>query len=416
MTGQDNHSARPKANPLHRTRRPLLPPGARSRSAHLLTAAAARGEFALPCCTTCGRFAWPIPEACPACLSDIVLAPAPCDGRVISATTAEVPADPWFRERAPWRVGLVSLVCGPQALVHLHPGAMPGDAVRLTLMLDRAGQAVLHAAPQKGSAMSDPQWHEMTADPAGRRVLITDARHVMALPLAQALAQAGAVAIHLGVPDPWKPLATRDALAAVPGVQFVDLDVTSERAVADLAADLAGRIEIVINTADLPRPGGLLAPSAQGEARAMTDVVTLGLMRLARAFGPAMAARGADGDLGAVAWVNILSVFARAHPPEWAGYGAAHAGALALSHALRADLGAAGIRVMTVLTGPTEDDWFQPLDPPKVTGRALADAVLSGLRRGLEEVVVGDVARDLMARLAENPKAVERDLAQGGLT
>jgi len=411
MTG----AARPPANPLWRTRSPLLPPGARSRAAHLLTAAAARGVFELPCCTGCGRFAWPIPEACPDCLATVALSPAPRGARVIAATTAEVPADPYFRQRAPWRVGLVAMDCGPQALVHLDPGAGAGDAVRMTLVLDRAGQAVLHAGPEGGDMQADPQWREMTADPAGRRVLITDARHVAVLPLARALAGAGAAAIHLGVPEAWKPLPARAAFEALPGVRLVGLDVTSDRSVTDLAADLAGRVEIVVNTTDLPRPGGLMAPAAQGDARAMHDSVALGMLRLARAFGPAMAARGADGERGAVAWVNLLSVLARAHPPGWAGYAAAHAAGLSMAQALRADLASGGVRVVTVLTGPTEDDAFQTLDPPHVTGRAVADAILNALRRGLEEVVVGDVARDLVARLEKNPKAVERDLARGGL-
>jgi NAD(P)-dependent dehydrogenase (short-subunit alcohol dehydrogenase family) len=372
--------------------------------------------FELPCCIACGRFLWPVREACPACLADIVLSPAPRGARVVSATTAEVPADPFFRERAPWRVGLVGMDCGPQALVHLHPEAGAGETVQMTLLLDRAGQAVLHAGPMGADMQTDPQWREMTADPSGRRILVTDARHIAALPLAQALAEAGAAAIHVGVPEAWRPLPTRAAFQAVAGVRLVDLDVTSERSVNDLAADLAGRVEIVVNTADLPRPGGLMSPTAQTEARVMHDVVALGTLRLARAFGPAMMARGADGDRGAVAWVNLLSVFARAHPPGWAGYATAHAAGLALSQALRADLAAGGVRLATVLTGPTEDDAFQTLDPPRVTGRALAGAVLGALRRGLEEVVVGDVAVDLVARLEENPKAVERDLARGGLT
>lgn len=405
---------RTPSDPLRRTRQPLPLPGARSRAAHLLTAAAARGEFALPCCTACGRYAWPIPEICPACLGSVALATAPPGGRVLSATTAEVPADPYFRERAPWRVGLVALDCGPQAVVHLHPASDPGDAVRLTLMLDRAGQAVLHAGPIGGDMQTDPKWREMTADPATRRVLITDARHVAALPLARALANAGTAEIHLGLPEPWKPLPTRAALLAVPGARLVGLDVTSDRSVADLAADLAGRIEIVVNTADLPRPGDLLAPAAQVQARAMTEVLSLGLMRMGRAFGPALAERGADGDQGAVAWVNVLSVMALAAPPGWAGYGAAHAAALALSRSLRAELGRGGVRLVTMLTGPTEDSWFQTLDHPRVTGAALARAIIEALRRGLEEVAVGDVARDLMARLAENPKAVERELARAG--
>ncbi len=404
---------RARKNPLHRTRRPLLPPGQRSRAAHRLTAAAAEGRFALPCCTVCGRFAWPMPELCPACLGDMATAPAPQGARVLSATTAEVPADSYFRERSPWRVGLVAMDCGPQALVHLSPGAGMGDAVRLSLLLDRAGNAVLHAAREGEDMAADPQWQEMVADPRDRRILITDARHIAAVPLAQALLRAGAARVFVGVPEAWKPLGTRAALEGLPGVDLVALDVTSDRSVNDLAAQIGGKVEILINTADLPRPGGLMAPMA--DARAAMDTVAFGLMRLARAFGPAMAGRGADGDRGAVAWVNLLSVFAHAHPPQLAGYAAAHAAALAFSRALRADLAQGGVRLLTAFAGPTEDAWFQTFPQPKVTGKALADGILAALRQGQEEAVIGDLARDLMHRLRENPKAVERDLAQGRL-
>ena len=403
---------RVKKNPLHRTRRPVLPPGQRSRAAHLLTAAA-EGRFALPCCTACGRFAWPMPEGCPACLGDMALAPAMPGARVLSATTAEVPADAYFRERGPWRVGLVQMDCGPQALVHLSPGAGMGDAVRLSLMLDRAGNAVLHAGKEGEDMTTDPQWQEMVADPRDRRVLITDARHIAALPLAQALARAGAAAIFVGVPDPWKPLDTRAALEAVPGLELVALDVTSDRSVNDLAVQIGGKVEILINTADLPRPGGLMGPTATVEARAAMETVAFGLMRLARGFGPTMAGRGADGTKGAVAWVNVLSVFAHAHPPALAGYAAAHAAALAISHALRADLAQGGVRLLTVFAGPTDDPWFQSFPQPKVTGTALAGGIMAALLKGQEEAMIGDLARDLMDRLRENPKAVEREFAQG---
>lgn len=395
-------------NPLLRTHRPTLPHGRRSRAAHLLTAAAAEGRFALPQCRRCGAFAWPIPEACPHCLGAIALSEAPRGARVIAATTAEVPADPYFRERAPWHVGLVQMDCGPQALVHLHPGAEPRDAVRLSLVLDRAGAAVLHAALQ-GGTMSDPQLREMTADPRDRRVLITDARHVAALPLACALSAAGAAAVYAGVPEDWKPLPRRAEFEAIVGLKLVPLDISSDRSVADLARDIGDRIEILVNTADLPRPGPLSAPAAATDARAMMEIMAMGLLRLARSFGPAMARRGADGT---VAWVNVLSVYSRIHPAALAGYAAAHAAALALSHALRAELAQGGVRLMTVLAAPTEDEWFQSFGPIRVSGRALAGAILSGLHRGLEEVVVGDLAHDLLARLAENPKAVERELTR----
>jgi hypothetical protein len=37
-------------------------------------------------------------------------------------------------------------------------------------------------------------------------------------------------------------------------------------------------------------------------------------------------------------------------------------------------------------------------------------AIVSGLKGGLEEVYVGDVAEEIRQRLAANPKALEREL------
>ncbi|HEV2334406.1 MAG TPA: short-chain dehydrogenase, partial [Stellaceae bacterium] len=86
------------------------------------------------------------------------------------------------------------------------------------------------------------------------------------------------------------------------------------------------------------------------------------------------------------------------------------AAALSAAQSLRAELRAGGVRVMNVFAGPIDSEWYQSVPPPKVAPAALAAAVVDGLRRGLEEVFVGDVAQDIRARLAVNPKAVEREL------
>lgn len=405
-----------RKNPLARTRAPLLPPAGRSRKAHDLTLAAAEGRFALHRCGACGHYSYPAREACPECLSaDLGLADAAPFGVVLSRTAAEVPADNYFRERAPWHVGLVRFDCGPTALCHLHPACQPDARVRLHLMLDKAGQAVFYAAPFEGGATltDDPQWREMVADPKYRRVLITDGRNPVSLALAQSLRKAGAGDIYVGISEMWKPLEQRAAYDGMPGVVLVPLDVTDERSVGELARDYGAKVEILINTADYVRPGGLLAPGQINDAREAMERLVFGTMRLAQAFAPVMMSRGADGAAGAVAWVNIMSIFGQVPVPGFAGYSAAQAAAIALSHTLRAELAAGGIRLMNVFAGPTDSDWYQPLPQPKVAVRAIAEAVVSGLQRGLEEVYVGDVAKDLHARQQANPKALERELGAG---
>ena len=123
-----------------------------------------------------------------------------------------------------------------------------------------------------------------------------------------------------------------------------------------------------------------------------------------------MRMRGADGINNSVAWVNVLSVYALANWPAFGAYSASQAACLSLSHCLRAELRLGGVKVLNLFTGPLDNEWFQTVPPPKVAPRAVAQAVVSGLRDGLEEMYVGDVAEGIRQRLAANPKALEREL------
>ncbi|CDZ32271.1 Short chain dehydrogenase family protein 17 [Neorhizobium galegae bv. officinalis] len=405
-----------RKNPLARTTQPLLPPSARGRKAHGLTLAAATGRFMLQCCGECGRYAYPSREACSNCLSsDLPFREAPTGGLLLSETRIEVTSDPYFREHMPWRTGLVQLDCGPIAVVHLHGDCgEPGSRLTLSLQLDRAGQAVFFAKPvsETPHMEDDPQWREMTADPKHRRILITDGRSPLALPLAQALGKVGAARIFVGVTDRWRPFDQQASLEAIEGVEIVDLDLTSERSVQELSMDIGAKVEILINTADHVRPAHLFDVGAANIAREAMDYTVMGLMRLAQAFGPVMCSRGADGAAGAVAWVNVLSVHGLSNAPQFGVHSAAHAACLSLSQWLRTELRPGGIRVINAFTGPLDAEWFQTVPPPKVAPKALADAVLDGLKRGLEDIYVGDVAKDIEARLFDNPKAVEREAGQ----
>lgn len=402
-----------KRTPLDRTRAPTQPPAPRSRTSHGFTAAAAEGRFALQKCTQCGNFTYPAREICPECLSlDLHFVEAPRGGVIVSETTVRVPADVYFRERAPWRIGLVKLDCGPVMVSHLHGDCADGERVEMSLQLDKAGQAVAFARPQRETTamQDDRQWREMTADPKFRRILVTNGRTPVGLATVEALHEAGARLIHVGVPDAWKPFPEEERLRAIEGVKLVPLDCGDERSVRDLAADIAGKTDILVNTAEFVRPGGLTDRQGTSFFQMELAETYMGLVHLAQSFGPVLRMRGADGVDSAAAWVNVLSVYALANWPPFGAHAAAQAGCLSLSHCLRAELRPGGVKVLNVFTGPVDGDWFQTLPPPKVAPRAVADGIVSGLRQGLEEVFVGDVAQDIRRRLAANPKALEREL------
>jgi NAD(P)-dependent dehydrogenase (short-subunit alcohol dehydrogenase family)/uncharacterized OB-fold protein len=403
-----------RKNPLKRTRLPLSPPGMRSRSAHGLTAAAAEGRFALQVCLDCNTVIYPPRDACPSCLSARIpfrdVDPA---GTLVAETTVRTSTEPYFRERTPWRIGTIRLDAGPVIVAHLHGDAREGERVRLELKLDKSGSAVAMALPAKETEYmaDDPHLREMTCDPKFRRVLITDGRTAVGQAMAKAFSDAGASIVFVGIADAWKPFSGMDDLRKIERVEIVPLDVTDTESVTEQAEQNGARIDIVVNSAEHVRPGGIVNRRGLTLAREEIDVRYFGQLRLAQAFGPILRLRGADGVNSATAFVNLLSVHALMNWPAYGSYSATEAACLSAAQCMRAELRPGGVKVVNVFFGPLETEWFQTVPPPKVAPATLAAAVIRALQQGVEDVFVGDIAEDIRQRLAVNPKALERELA-----
>ncbi|WP_299351086.1 SDR family NAD(P)-dependent oxidoreductase [uncultured Shimia sp.] len=406
----------PKKNPLKRSLTPTSPPGVRSRATLGLTAAAAEGRFMLQTCAECGTVQYPPRDACCKCLSvDLPWKDISPTGTLLAESTVRTSTNLYFRERAPWRLGSVQLDAGPTIICHVHGDVAPKSRVILSNRLDRSGQGVMMALPEQRTPdmEDDPELRAMSSDPKHRRVLITDARNPNAPTLAKALHDAGATMIFVGEAESWLPNPQRDALTAIPGVEIMALDVTDTTSVKELAGEIGGKLDILINNAQFVRPGGAMARGDVGFAQDEMEVNYFGLMRLAQAFGPGMCSRTADGVNSAVAWVNILSAYALVNSADYGCFSASNAAAYSLSQNLRNDFRASGLRVMNVFVGPTEDDWHQELPPPKVLPPAVARSVVQGLKDGLEDVYCGDVAKDMIERFRAGPKILEREMTKG---
>jgi NAD(P)-dependent dehydrogenase (short-subunit alcohol dehydrogenase family)/uncharacterized OB-fold protein len=407
-----------RKNPVLRTRQMNLPPWARGRVALGMTAAAAEGRFELQVCKDCSAVQYPPREACHRCLSPRLQWRAQSgDGQLLGVTTLHHSNDPFFRERLPWRLGLVQLDAGPSVIVHLHGEA--GEApskVKVGARLDRAGQAVLIGFPAEGSEhmADDRMLREMTSDPKFRKVLVTDGKTAVGQAIVQALVKAGADIVWVGHAEPWKKLPGFDDISALKEVTLVPLDLTNGRSVSELAGEIGGKVDIVINNAEVHRAFGIAARRGTDVARAEMDINYFGLLRLAQEFGPALKGRSADGVTHAAAWVNLLSVYALSNYPPHGTYSASKAAALSIAQCLRAEMRPAGIRVVNVFPGPIDDEWNQNLPPPKVAPAALASAIVKALKEGIEDVYPGDVAQEWLERWRDNPKVLERELAAGG--
>lgn len=407
-----------RKNPVLRTRQMNLPPWARGRVALGITAAAAEGRFELQVCEACGTVQYPPREACHRCLSPhLVWREQGGEGELLSSTTLYHSNDLFFKERLPWRLGLVHLDAGPTLMVHLHGEV--GEApyrLRVSARLDRAGQAVLIGFPNEGSAYmaDDKMLREMTSDPKFRKVLVTDGKTEVGQAIVRALVKTGADIVWVGHAEPWKKMGGLEDITALPQVTLVPLDLTNGRSVAELAGAIGGKVDIVINNAEVHRTFGIGSRRGTDVAKAEMDINYFGLLRLAQEFGPALRGRSADGEAGATAWVNLLSVYALSNFPPHGTFSASKAAAHSLAQCLRAEMRPAGIRVVNVFPGPIDDEWNQHMPAPKLAPAGVANAIITALRDGVEDVYPGDVAQEWLERWRDNPKILERELAAGG--
>jgi len=407
----------PRKDPQKRTRVPVVPPDARSRAALGLSVAAARGRFMLQVCKECSAIQYPPRDACSSCLSvGLDWQVVSSRGRLVAETVVRTSTHVYFRERAPWRVGTVQLDCGPSMICHVHGDCVPQGNVHIINRLDKSGHAVLFAVPEKEmpAMEDDPQLRELTCSPKFRRILITDARSESGLALAKAFSGADAAIVFAGEAESWRHWPEREDLQMLDNVELVPLDVSDTQSVEELCGEIGGKVDILVNNARFVRPGGVIDGGDLIFAQQEIEVNCLGLMRLAQAFGPVMRGRGADGVNSATAWVNILSVYAYCNLPQFGAYSASSAAAHSLSQCLRSELRVGGVRVMNVYASAPEDEWHQPLPPPKVSATKLASAVIEGLREGLEDIYVGDVAKDLIDRWSAGPKLLELEMTRQG--
>lgn len=364
-----------------------LPPFKRSRVALRLTAAAALGRFELQRCARCGAVQYPPREACHRCLSiDLEWKLQSGTGRLIARTTLFHSHEPFFRQRLPWRLGLVSLDVGPTVLAHVHQSVTTVPApVEVAVRLDKAGQAVLVARLPGGSiAMNeDPHIREMSCDPRGLSVFITDGTTSVGPPLVRELIEAGAKRIWVG------HLPGETFNVPSPEVTAVLFDVRSDETIARAAQSFGASVDILINS-------GSTDAGVAASPREEMEVNYFGLLNLARHFAPAM--QSPSGPVTR-AWVNFLSLYALSNLPAQSTYSASMAAALSFSQGLRARCRPAGLRVMNVFSAPMSPD-------------GLARAVVAAMRDGLEDVYPGDVAQEWLGRWLHSPKVLERELAE----
>jgi NAD(P)-dependent dehydrogenase (short-subunit alcohol dehydrogenase family) len=110
--------------------------------------------------------------------------------------------------------------------------------------------------------------------------------------------------------------------------------------------------------------------------------------------------------------VNGLSLAAFASLPIIPAYSISKAAAFSLTQSLRALLAEQGVRVHSVMTGPTDTEMSRDLDVPKASPESVARAIFDGVENGEEDIFPDPMSQSM----AENwrsgaAKAMERQNA-----
>jgi NAD(P)-dependent dehydrogenase (short-subunit alcohol dehydrogenase family) len=198
--------------------------------------------------------------------------------------------------------------------------------------------------------------------------------------------------------------------AAVDGVTFLDLDVTSDESVTDVVGQVIarfGRLDVLVNNAGVGTNGAGEEVSV-AQAQRVFDVNVFGLMRMTRAVLPHMRAQGS----GRI--INVSSVGGFAPQPFMAVYVSTKHAVEGYSESLDHEVREHGVRVLRVQPGPINT----PFDANVVRGdtplpvyahrRQVFEDVMTEEMRGGEDPAA--VARVIVAA-ATDPKPKLRYLA-----
>jgi hypothetical protein len=269
-------------------------------------------------------------------------------------------------------MGTVKLDAGPVALVHLHGDVARGDRVRLSLHLDKASQGVIVALPtERTDAMEDDPLYAQP-DRASALSAHSDHRRPRAGDAAAdpCPAEGRRVAcFRRARPNPGGagPAATRSPrwIGASRSCRSTSTDTDSLQS---LAGEIGGKTDILINTARFIRPGGVLGNDTVF-ARDEMEVNVLGLMRWRRSSARhGVAHRRRHQQRGGLRQYPV-GACAVARSRNTARFAPRKRRPGRCRRRLRAEFLHSGLRMMNVYVGPTDDEWHQPLPPPKVRHR-----------------------------------------------
>jgi NAD(P)-dependent dehydrogenase (short-subunit alcohol dehydrogenase family) len=186
-----------------------------------------------------------------------------------------------------------------------------------------------------------------------------------------------------------------------PRIVPLTLDVTTDASVA-AAAQIATDISILVNNAGV-FSGTPVLTAPLDEIQAELDTNLYGVLRVTRAFAPALAEHEASAILNVLSALSWLSF--------GSGYEISKAAAWSATNGLRLALTAQGTTVTGLHVGYMDTDMVAEVDAPKADPREIARQAVDAILTGAYEVLADDTSRHVKAQLSGDITALYGQLA-----
>jgi NAD(P)-dependent dehydrogenase (short-subunit alcohol dehydrogenase family) len=206
--------------------------------------------------------------------------------------------------------------------------------------------------------------------------LVTGANRGIGLAFTRELLARGARKVYAAARDP--------ASITLAGVEPLRLDVTKPDEVAAAVAR-AGDVTLLVNNAGVAEVGGFLAADSEEVARRQFETNFFGMLRMSKAFAPALASNGG----GAI--LNVLSIVSWINGGQLAAYAASKSAAWSLTNSLRHELKAQRTQVLGLHMGFVDTDLVRAMDVEKTSPELIVRRALNALESDLEEVLADDL-------------------------
>jgi NAD(P)-dependent dehydrogenase (short-subunit alcohol dehydrogenase family) len=241
----------------------------------------------------------------------------------------------------------------------------------------------------------------------GKAALVTGANRGIGKSIVETLLKNGASKVYAAVRN---PDSAADLVRASGGrVVTVELDLARPTTIA-AAAKTAKDVQLVVNNAGVFKAGGLLAADAIDALQFQIDVNVYGLIRVAQAFAPVLAANGGG------AFVQLNSVVSVKNFANSATYSASKAAAYSITQGLRDTLKAQGTLVVSVHPGPIATDMADSAGLGAIAEPAslVADGIIAALAAGEFHVFPDSMARKFWSAYQGFARAVvEAEAGEG---